>query len=168
MTTVQDLPRIVSSKATVRFQDCDPFNHLNNAAYIDYFMNHREDVLLEHYKLDIYGMARKEGKSWVSNSSQIHYFRPALLMETLLIESQLIRHSDSELFVEMRMYDITRNVLKAVIWCGFTHYNLVKKRREIHSEPLMTLFGHITEPVMALTFEERIEQFKSNNPSIYI
>ena len=28
-----------------RFSDCDPFGHLNNARYIDYFINAREDHL---------------------------------------------------------------------------------------------------------------------------
>ena len=30
---------------TVRFQDCDPFGHLNNARYIDYFLNARQDQI---------------------------------------------------------------------------------------------------------------------------
>lgn len=72
--------RILVNKVKVRFQDCDPFNHLNNSKYIDYFINAREDHLLENYNLDIYTMALKEGISWVVASNQISYLRPALMM----------------------------------------------------------------------------------------
>ncbi len=34
---------VLGSKTKIRFQDCDPFNHLNNAAYINYLINARED-----------------------------------------------------------------------------------------------------------------------------
>ena len=54
--TSMNLPKIVSSQTKIRFQHCDPFNHLNNGSYIDYFMNHREDQLIMHYDIDIYKM----------------------------------------------------------------------------------------------------------------
>lgn len=38
----------------IRFQDCDPFGHLNNARYIDYFINERENHLLQYYNFDTY------------------------------------------------------------------------------------------------------------------
>ncbi|MDA8650906.1 thioesterase, partial [Flavobacteriaceae bacterium] len=46
--------KILESKAIVRFQDCDPFNHLNNAAYLNYLVNAREDQLMEAYGINIY------------------------------------------------------------------------------------------------------------------
>ncbi|WP_192348725.1 hypothetical protein [Algoriphagus sp. Y33] len=33
--------KIPESNSVIRFQDYDPFNHLNNARYIDYFINAR-------------------------------------------------------------------------------------------------------------------------------
>jgi acyl-CoA thioester hydrolase len=35
---------ILESKAIIRFSDCDPFNHLNNSSYINYFFNHSSGV----------------------------------------------------------------------------------------------------------------------------
>ena len=52
------LPKVVTSTTKIRFQDCDPFNHLNNGSYINYFINHREDQLIIHYDIDIYDMAK--------------------------------------------------------------------------------------------------------------
>jgi acyl-CoA thioester hydrolase len=150
------LPKTVESKAKIRFQDCDPFNHLNNGKYIDYFMNHREDELTKNYDIDIYEMAKTKGKSWVSSSNQIAYLKPALLMETVTIESQLIYFDNSNLKAEMRMYNEDKSHLKAIIWCGFTHYNLMTKKREKHSEDLISLFNTIHNPMEERSFEERI------------
>lgn len=157
---MEQLLKVLTSKTKIRFQDCDPFNHLNNASYINYFMNHREDALIEHYGIDIYKMARKEGKSWVSSSNQIAYLKPAFLMETVVIESQLIKFDDSYLQVEMRMYNEDKSHLKAIIWCGFVHFNLLKQKREIHSKEFMDLFQSINNPIELQTFEERAFKFK--------
>ncbi|WP_298897086.1 acyl-CoA thioesterase [uncultured Psychroserpens sp.] len=155
-----ELPKIVSSKTKIRFQDCDPFNHLNNGSYINYFMNHREDQLVEHYNVDIYKMAQQIGKSWVSSSNQIAYLKPAFLMETVTIESQLIYYDSSQLKVEMRMYNEDKSQLKAVIWCSFVHFNLLKQSRETHSEDLIGLFKSIVTPINADKFEDRLLEFK--------
>ncbi len=158
---MHQLPKILKSETKIRFQDCDPFNHLNNGSYINYFMNHREDVLIKYYKLDIYKIALKEGKSWVSSSNQIAYLKPALLMETVVIESQLIDYNDSELKVEMRMYNEDKSHLKAVIWCGFVHFNLLKQKRETHNDHFIRLFESVNSAVEAQNFEDRIRLFKN-------
>lgn len=149
------MKKIVESKTKIRFQDCDPFNHLNNGKYTDYFMNHREDMLLKYYDLNIYEMSQKIGKSWLSSSNQIAYLRPALLMEIVQIESQLIYFDSGNLKVEMRMYNENKTHLKAIIWSEFVHFNLLKQKRETHSEDLMILFESINNPVKAKTFDER-------------
>lgn len=154
------LPKLVSSTTKIRFQDCDPFNHLNNGSYINYFINHREDQLIKHYNIDIYDMAKSIGISWVTGSNQIAYLRPAFLMETVIIESQLISYDDSELKVEMRMYDENRTQLKAVLWSVFVHFNLVKQKRTLHRASEMELFKVIHNPIHTNIFEERIQNLK--------
>ncbi|WP_033961918.1 acyl-CoA thioesterase [Psychroserpens jangbogonensis] len=161
-----NLPKTVSSLATIRFQDCDPFNHLNNASYINYFMNHREDQLIKVYNLDIYEMARKLGKSWVSNSNQIAYIKPAFLMEKVIIESQLIAFDKSNLKVEMRMYNADKTHLKAIIWCGFTHFNLLKQQKEVHTEEFLELFNSILNPIEESEFEKRISRLRLHKRAI--
>ncbi|MFD2823855.1 acyl-CoA thioesterase [Lacinutrix iliipiscaria] len=165
---MKNLPKLLESKAKIRFQDCDPFNHLNNGSYINYFMNHREDELVSKYDIDIYKMANTIGKSWVSSSNQITYIRPALLMETVIIESQLINYTTSDLYVEMRMYNANKSQLKAVIWSGFTHFNLLKLSREQHTDELMKLFQSVHSPIDAKTFEERIKQIKKSSRKTFV
>lgn len=156
-----NLPKKVTSNALIRFQDCDPFNHLNNGNYIDYFMNHREDMLIEHYNIDVYKMAKEQGISWVSGSNQIAYLRPALLMEKVTIESELIHYTNSVLLVEMKMYNEDKTQLKSILWASFVHFNLLQQKKAQHSEELMDFFKSIHTPLPQRTFEERINYIKS-------
>ena len=123
----KNLPQVLAGKTRIRFQDCDPFNHLNNARYIDYFLNVREDSLLQQYALDIFEFARVEQKAWVVKSNQIAYFQPARVMEEVLVESQAFAHGDKDLWVEMRMINQDRSRLKALLWSHFVFFNLKKK-----------------------------------------
>jgi len=157
---MKTLEKILESKAKIRFQDCDPFNHLNNAAYINYLINAREDQLIEYYGIDIYKLGKTEGKSWVVGSNQIAYLRPAFLMEDVIIDSQLIKFSNSTLKVEIRMWNKDKTELKAVMWSTFVHYNLIKLRSEIHSDYFMELFESVNYPIGTFTFEERIASLK--------
>ncbi|MFK7782744.1 acyl-CoA thioesterase [Psychroserpens sp.] len=161
------LLKTVTSEARIRFQDCDPFNHLNNASYINYFLNHREDQLLEQYNINIYQMAQKTGISWVLKSNQIAYLKPVLLMEKVLIESQLIAFDKSNLKVEMRMFNADKSHLKASLWCNFTHFNLLKQQKEIHNERFKTLFESILNPVNETIFEDRILTLRRKNTSAH-
>ena len=158
---MKTLPKVLESQTKIRFQDCDPFNHLNNAAYINYLINAREDQLIKHYDLDIYHMGKTLGRSWVVGSNQIAYLRPALLMETVTIDSQLIAYGNSNLKVEIRMWNADKTELKAVMWSTFVHFNLVKLKSEVHSEDLMQLFKNALNTVTQDTFESRIQHLKS-------
>ncbi len=145
------------SKKVIRFQDCDPFNHLNNARYIDYFINTREDQLVEHYNLDVFGEMKTSGKSWVVTSNQISYIKPARTMETVLIDSQLVHFDDHRLKVEMRMWNELETELKAIIWMTFTHVNVLQSTIEKHADELNMLFEEILVPVSEVSFDDRVK-----------
>ncbi|WP_405206962.1 acyl-CoA thioesterase [Aquimarina sp. LLG6339-5] len=157
MTT---LPKTLESKAKIRFQHCDPFNHLNNAEYINYMINAREDQIISYYDLDLFKMAQTQGVSWVVGSNQIAYLRPALLMEDVIINSQLISFSENELHVEIRMWNYNKTELKAVMWSSFVHFNLLKQKRWNHTPELMELFNSVLNPLEANTFNQRILELK--------
>lgn len=149
-----------SSILTIRFQDCDPFNHLNNGRYTDYFLNAREDQLLEHYGLDIYKVARETGLCWVVSTSQIGYLRPAITMEKVRIETQLIGWGPKHVQVEMRMWDEARTAVKAFCWMGFVHFDLRTGKPATHSPDYMALFERVQAPVAERSFEERLAALK--------
>lgn len=149
------MKKIVSSVRKVRFQDCDPFNHLNNSKYIDYFLNAREDQLLENYDLDIFDIAVKQGLGWVVASNQIGYIRPASTMETILIDSQLVSFAARSLLVEMRMWDENKTHLKSFLWSNFIHFDLRAQKPATHGEAFSRLFTDIVLPLAQTTFEDR-------------
>ena len=156
-----DFSHTPSSTLTIRFQDCDPFNHLNNGRYTDYFLNAREDHLLEHYGLDIYKIARETGLCWVVSTSQIAYLRPAITMEMVLIETQLISWSAKHVQVEMRMWDAVRKALKSFCWMGFVHFDLRTGKVAAHSDAYVELFQRVHAPVLAESFDARLAALKA-------
>ncbi|MBC8755968.1 acyl-CoA thioesterase [Kordia sp. YSTF-M3] len=156
------MKKILEIKTKVRFQDCNPFNHLNNSKYIDYFVNAREDKILKHYNLDAFGHANSYRKSWVVTGHQIAYLKPAMLNEEIVIISQLLHFSSSDLRVEMRMYDKTKTVLKSLLWSKFTYIDIQNKRKAEHNGELINLFTKIVNPIENQTFEERCYQIIKN------
>lgn len=151
------MEKILKTKKQIRFQDCDPFNHLNNARYIDYFLNTREDQLAEHYNLSIFESFKASGKSWMVTSNQIAHLKPATTMETVVIESQLIGYSENALLLEMKMWDEQEQTLKAILWTRFKYFDFAAKGVAQHSESLMDLFKAITVLQEKQLFEERCQ-----------
>ena len=153
--------KVPESKLIVRFPDCDAFNHLNNARYLDYFMNAREDHLVQNYGFNVYEYAQQTGMSWVVRQSQIAYLRPAMLMEEVIVQSTLLHWGEKDLLVEMRMWDSSRTVLKSLLWTVFAHFNLKTLRSEIHSKELEARFSGLLNPLaQTVSFEERLLRVK--------
>jgi acyl-CoA thioester hydrolase len=123
---------------TIRFNDCDPYSHLNNSKYIDYMLNAREDHLGQFYHIEL-GDFSKRGFGWVVTNHEIQYIRPAAYNERVSIQSDLIETGESHLLVEMRMYDESANVLKAILWTKFTCVNIKTGKKEIHPADFMAL-----------------------------
>lgn len=151
------MKKILESKTKVRFQDCDPFNHLNNSKYIDYFINAREDQLIENLDLDIYNVAMTEGVGWVVGSNQISYLKPAYTMEMICIESQLINYSSQSIQVELRMYNESKTELKSVMWSKFVHIKMKTQGSTQHATNYMQLFESVHLPVSEVIFEDRMK-----------
>lgn len=150
-----DLPKVLSSKAIIRFQDCDPYSHLNNSRYLDYFTNAREDQVWKNYDLNIYEYSRQTGLGWVFTQSQIAYLRPALLMEEVTMESQLIECKPKYLKVEMRMFD-QRNQLKSLLWAQFVHVDIKAGKSVPHDQGLQDFFSFVLNPIEETDFNQRL------------
>lgn len=144
------------SFTVVRFQDCDPFNHLNNAKYLDYFINVREDQLAEYYNIDMYSLIRKTGLGWVVSMNQIAYLYPAFLMEKVCIQTQIIAYNPYELTVEMRMYDEGKKRIKSVLWVNFVHFNIAQNKSEAHAQEWLDIFEGLLSPVEEKSFTDRV------------
>ena len=108
---------------TIRFNDCDPYGHLNNSRYIDYFLNAREDHLKEHYSIDLKEWAAK-GIGFVVSRHEIQYIRAVSYNDTVCIQSALVGYGDNYLEVEMQMYDKDGLQRKAILLSKFTQIDL--------------------------------------------
>ena len=157
MKSIKDIsPEILRSTAIIRFQDCDPYAHLNNGRYLDYFMNAREDMVWKAYDFNIYDYSRETGLGWVVSQNQIAYLRPAILMEEVIMESQLTESRPKFIQVEMRMLD-TAGKLKSLLWAQFIHVDIRKAKSIAHSDELQELFDKVCLPIAEKDFNERLK-----------
>lgn len=120
----------------IRFSDCDLFGHLNNARYLDYFFNAREDHLKESYNIDLKEFLQQD-LAWLIKSHEIIYLQPALYLETVHIQSSLIKVTDKMMLVEMIMKDELESQVKAAIWTTFIPVNLQTKKVQNHNASFM-------------------------------
>jgi len=163
MTAELILAKELETSATIRFQDCDPFQHLNNARYIDYFMNAREDQLRMFYNFDIFKETQRTGQGWVVTKNQLAYLHPAMLQEQVLIRTRLVRMSETVLVVEGLMFDIAAKRLKAVAWIEFTYVSLQTGRSIHHPDEFMSMFRPVVveEVYTPDGFNQRVDTLKA-------
>lgn len=155
----EDLNKEPVTDVAIRFQDCDPFGHLNNARYVDYFINVREDHLAEHYHLDIYERQKQLNTNWVVSKTKIAYLSPVYFRETVAILTRLIHYNGDSLLMEGVMLDKNHKYLKSVIWIEFRHFNLAKGQLVEHSEDLMERFDKMVKRGIDIdSFDERVKE----------
>ncbi len=142
----KSMNREPSSETRIRFQDCDPLGHLNNARYLDYFINAREDHLADCYGLDIYDRQRQYNTNWVIAKTKIAYLNPAVFRERIGICTRLLTYTHNALLMEGEMSGMDGKDLKAVVWIEFRHFDLGQKQPALHCGDLMALFEQIAFP----------------------
>ena len=151
------------SQAVIRFQDCDAFGHLNNARYIDYFLNARDDHLRAYYQFDLSEHARQHRENWVVVRHEIVYVRPAFPGETVTIQTGLLDLTDTTLTVEGIMLDEAAQQLKAVQWTSFRYVDLSRGRPARHPAEIADLLHEVVmaEDEQADTLDQRVRQLKA-------
>ncbi|MFK7797015.1 MAG: acyl-CoA thioesterase [Aureispira sp.] len=161
---MKELPKILSSYTRIRFQDADPYKHLNNSKYIDYMLNAREDQVEAAYGLNFVEIAQQRNLGWVVAQQQIAYLKPAYVWETVYIDSQLIQLSKRHLEVEIRMWDENKQDLKAFLWVQFVAVGVKEQKVAEHPEDLMALLQSVVLPLEEqTTFEARQVFWKQEN-----
>ncbi|WP_439879782.1 acyl-CoA thioesterase [Pontibacter sp. MBLB2868] len=164
MKETDNLPKYLESEVLIRFEDCDPFGHLNNGRYIDYFLNAREDQTREFYDLDIYAHIRNTGKAWVVASNQLSYLSEVKFMEWVKIRTCLRWYTTSDLLTECIMLDRDTGAIKSVIWTRFAYVDVKKGQKAEYSDELMDLYSKVAvvgEGKPSQYFEERVKELRS-------
>jgi acyl-CoA thioester hydrolase len=148
-----------TSVYTVRFSDCDLFGHLNNARYIDYFLNAREDHLKHYHDLNL-AEFYQNNLAWVVGGHEIAYLRPALYNEVVTIQSTLLKAEAEYLLVETQMKNENQSHLKAIMRTRFVPINTKTGRKTPHELFFMEWAKTIENNEVAYynTLQERIKQ----------
>jgi YbgC/YbaW family acyl-CoA thioester hydrolase len=136
------MEKLLRSEYVARFSDCDPFGHLNNARYIDYFLDAREDHLKKFYDMDLQSFY-KQGLSWFVAGHEIVYLRPAQYNEKIIIQSCLFHTSNDSLWVEFQMMDENETHIKSIMWTRFVPVNVKTGKKEIHPQSFMEFANQV-------------------------
>ncbi|GAB3325563.1 acyl-CoA thioesterase [Larkinella ripae] len=156
-------PAETESRTIIRFQDCDPLQHLNNAKYLDYYFNAREDQVALQYNFSPAQLFREFKTSWVVYQHQIAYVRPAVVSEWIRIVSRIIYFDDDTMVTEYYMTDDSRRQLKNVLWMTSKYVSVVTGRRIPHDPDVMAFLHAISLKNVDfhnLNFNDRIRQIK--------
>ncbi|GAB3946229.1 acyl-CoA thioesterase [Spirosoma harenae] len=156
-------PTETESRVIIRFQDCDPLQHLNNAKYFDYYFNAREDQVAKLYDFSPGQLFRELKTSWVVYQHQIAYIRPALVSEWIRIMSRLIYFNEDTTVTEYIMTDDGKTHLKNALWVTSKYVSVATGKRIPHDERVTELLQTILVPnidFLNLNFNDRIREIK--------
>ena len=157
-------PKETEAAAVIRFQDCDPLGHLNNAKYFDYFFNAREDQVSKIYGYSPGDIFKKFGCSWVVYNHNISYIRSVVYGEWVKIMSRMIFYNHNTALVEYYMTDMEKKHLKCMMWTTIKYVDVTTGRTASH-QPEVTQFLEVMRLKDfyfddRLTVKERIRQIK--------
>ena len=142
------------SMAWIDFQDCDPFGHLNNVKYLNYFMNARTQQLKTAYGFDIYEHTAKTGNGWVVGTTHISYLMPARYNETVRIQTRLLHADNFRIVPEAVMTSADGAKIHAVLWVEFIYVNTAKGRPVKHEAELLEFLKSLVIPDFAWATED--------------
>ena len=133
----------LESTALIRFQDCDPFGHLNNARYIDYFLNARQDQLASYYDFHLFEESKRTNHGWVVTKTQIAYLLPCAISEQVVIRTRLLHMDERSLTVEGSMLSQDGRQTKSILWMTFVYVNITTGRPARHPDELQQFFRSV-------------------------
>ncbi len=127
-------PRVTTSRVIIRFQDCDPLQHLNNSKYFDYFFNSRSDQVTQLYGYNVADIFLRLHSGWVAYNHNISYIRPALPGEWVRIFTRLLAFNEDTQYVEYYMTDDEQTHIKCLLWSTMVYVD-VRSGKRIHHQP---------------------------------
>ncbi|PZX55496.1 acyl-CoA thioester hydrolase [Algoriphagus ratkowskyi] len=128
----KNYPKETESRVLIRFQDCDPLRHLNNAKYFDYFFNAREDQVPKLYGVEMMDFIKKYKAAWVIYNHNISYVKPAMVGEWVRIKSRILWHNHNTVILEYFMTDDNEVQLKTLLWTTMRYVTLAEGKSTDH------------------------------------
>lgn len=155
--------KTTQSRSVIRFQDCDPLRHLNNAKYFDYYFNAREDQVPKLYGIQNSEIYNAFNAVWVVYSHQISYLSSAGMGEWVKLYSRIIWFDEKSVLVEYFMTDDEETRLKNILWTKLVFVDQAGKS-VAHPDLLMQFLEavsfnpHASDPL--LSFDQRLMAVK--------
>lgn len=132
---------------TIHATDCDILGHLNNAKYVEYFHNAREDHLKDIYNYNMNDLIKYES-GFVVGSQQIYYFRSAVCYEKVVIQSSLIKIEGPKIMVEFVMFNEDLSEIKAIMWTEYIAINKSTGKTDSIPESRMAFFRNTLNAIV--------------------
>jgi thioesterase-3 len=156
-------PKETESRVVIRFQDCDPLQHLNNAKYFDYFFNAREDQVPKLYGIEMIDMIKKYQATWVVYNHTISYIRPARIGEWVRIRSRLIWYNHNTIVVEYYMTDDSQTELKTLLWSTMRYVTMSDGKSTDHQGAVLDFLKATLEEtdIEQTSTKERIREIRT-------
>ncbi len=160
---MRDYPSETESRVIIRFQDCDPLKHLNNAKYFDYFFNAREDQVPKLYGVEFLDFINSFEAIWVVYNHHIAYLKPANMGEWVRIKSRIVWFDLNSMVVEYAMFNDQQTHLKTLMWTTLKYVGMNTSTTVNHSEEVLNYLKAIQYPNVDYhphRFDERVQQVK--------
>ena len=159
----KNYPKETESRVVIRFQDCDPLKHLNNAKYFDYFFNAREDQVPKLYGIEMIDLIRKYQATWVVYNHNISYIRPAMVGEWVRIMSRIIWHDHHSIVVEYYMTDDPKKELKTLLWSTMRYVSMDSGKSTDHQEGVLDFVKATVDrvDVHQVAIKDRIKEIRT-------
>ncbi len=156
-------PILTESRVKIRFQDCDPLQHLNNAKYFDYYFNARDDQVPKLYNVEMADIFRAFKAAWVVYNHQISYLRPAMIGEWVRIYSSIITYDKDTVVVEYYMTDDQESHLKNILWSTLKFVSVQTGKKLGHPDEVNKFLRSTVDQKIKfddLTLNDRIKDVK--------
>jgi thioesterase III len=156
-------PQETESRTVVRFQDCDPLQHLNNAKYFDYFFNAREDQVPKLYGVEMIDFIRKYKAAWVIYNHNISYVKPAKVGEWVRVMSRVLWHNHNTVVLEYYMTDDSKKELKTLLWTTMRYVTLDNGKSTQHEGAVLDFLQAVSQNVdiSNMSITERVKALKT-------
>lgn len=161
---MRDYPTETESRVIIRFQDCDPLKHLNNAKYFDYFFNAREDQVPKLYGVEFLDFIHSFEAIWVVYNHHIAYLKPANMGEWVRIKSRIVWFDLNSMVVEYVMFNDQQTHLKTLMWTTLKYVGMNTSSTVNHSEEVLNYLKAIQFKGVDFhphRFDERVQEVKN-------
>ncbi len=156
--------KTMKSQKRVNFDDCDPFSHLNNTNYINYFLTAREEQLRTNDVLDIFEHVKATGNGWAVTAHNILYLKPSILGEELEIWSRMMTFDRFRNLVEFIMICPEKKQLKSVMHSEFAYISIKKAKPVPLDDQMLGLFKEVSlfpeKEISSIDIKDRLKQIK--------